>query len=151
MISFDGTYRLFLNDADPPRIEKPDKPAKARQQANAWRVRIIDLSISRPQVRHIKPRIVFATPCGEGVFKSNCANSLGRRIFRDFALDAADVLWVEHFPDMTEPVRVAVFSPVSQFGPEVYYAIDWRPIRPNELETLLMFLPESEIAASPLK
>lgn len=149
MISFDGTYRLYLNDAKPPWIGKSDKPAKARQKGNAWRVRIIDLSISRPQVRHIKPRIVFATPYGEGIFKSNCANSLGRRIFRDFALDVTDVLWVEQFPDMKEPIRVAVFSPLSQFGPDIHYAIEWRPIRPNELKTLLMFLPESEIASKP--
>jgi hypothetical protein len=39
---------------------------------------------------------------------------------------------------------VATFTPKSYFGTETYYAIDWRPIRSNELEAIKLFIPECD-------
>ncbi len=41
-------------------------------------------------------------------------------------------------------VDVATFKPKSYFGTEIFYAVDWRPIRPNELEAIKPFIPETE-------
>ena len=134
MIFFDGTYRLQRRD---------DAPSKSMGRwACAWRLRIIDLSMSRPSVKHIKPIIVVATQTGEGLFKTTCAESMGRRICRDFTLDIAEILWIEHFPDNPDRMYVASFRPKSYFGHETFYDIDWRLIRPNEIEAIKPFIPE---------
>lgn len=137
MIFFDGTYRLQQAD----RLKR----APIRQWAYAWRIRIINLSFSRSQVVHLRPFIVFATQSGGGVFKSNCAESLGKRICRDFDLDVSEVLWVERFNQDHGRILVATFSPQGPLGPYPSYAVAWRPVRPNELETLKMFIPASEL------
>ena len=113
-----------------------------QQWAYAWRVRIINLSISLPEVRHLWPFVVFVSPAGDGIFKTNCAESLGKNICRDFDLDIRQVLWMEHFPDAPEEIYTAVFRPQSYYGPEMFYDVGWRPIRPNELAVIKPFIPE---------
>jgi hypothetical protein len=140
MISFDGTYRLHFK----PKSHRSGQ-SSSHENAYAWRVRIIDLTISRPQVRHIKPWIVFARPASDDLFKSNCAESLGRNICRDFRLEVDRILWIEYFPETPEPVRIAVFTPHNHVGPGSGYTIQWRPARPNEFDILTAFLPEGEI------
>jgi hypothetical protein len=135
LLLFDGTYRLqrredTFSNADPNR-------------ASAWRLRLFDFSISHPDVKHLRPYAVVATQTGEGIFKATCAESLGKRICRDFNLETDDILWIEHYPD--EPaLYVAMFKPRSYFGHEIFYTIDWRPIRPNELQLIQPFIPEIE-------
>ena len=135
MIIFDGTYRLQRqDDASPMPIGK---------WVCSWRLRIIDFSINRLDVQHLRPNVVVATQTGQGIFKTTCAESLGKRICRDFNLKIEEILWIEHYPD--EPaLYVATFAPKSYFGTEIFYAIDWRPIRPNELEAIKPFIPEAE-------
>jgi len=136
MIFFDGTYRLQRRD---------DAPSTSMGRwACAWRLRLIDLSMSRPEVKHIKPIIVVATQTGEGLFKTTCAESMGRRICRDFTLDIDAILWIEHFPDNPDRMYVASFRPKSYLGHATFYDIDWRPIRPNELEAIKPFIPECD-------
>lgn len=137
MIVFDGTYRLQRRD-DPPSTSFV-------RWACSWRLRIIDLSMSRPGVKHIRPIIVVATQTGEGLFKTTCAESMGRRICRDFNLDISQILWIEHFPDNPDRMYVASFTPKSYFGPETFYNIDWRPIRSNEIEAINSFIPECDV------
>ena len=135
MILFDGTYRLQRQENSPP------KPIG--RWACSWRLRIIDFSFNQPDVQHLRPNVVVATQTGEGIFKTTCAESLGKRICRDFDLKIDEILWIEHYPD--EPaLYVATFKPKSYFGTEIFYAIDWRPIRPNELEAIKPFIPETE-------
>jgi len=76
--------------------------------------------------------------------KTTCADSLGKRICRDFDLDINEILWIEHFPGEPQRMYVATFTPKSYFGTETYYAIDWRPIRSNELEAIKLFIPECD-------
>lgn len=113
-----------------------------KQSAYAWRVRIIDLSLGRPDIRHLRPFIVFTNPDGNGIFKTTCAESLGKKIFRDFNLNMAETLWVEFIPETAEKIYAAVFTPKFTFGTDSYYHIDWRPLRPNELDAIKPFISE---------
>ena len=135
MILFDGIYRLQRRE---------DKSSIFnRNWACSWRLRLFDVSVSHPDVKHLRPYAILATQTGEGIFKTTCAESLGKRICRDFKLTIDEILWIEHYPD--EPaLYVAMFKPKSYFGSEIFYAIDWRPIRPNELQMIQPFIPEIE-------
>ena len=136
MIFFDGIYRL-----------PEDRGKRARQQkkyASEWRVRIIDLAMSRPHVRHLRPYVVVASQDRESIFKSKCAESIGKRICRDFDLDVSQVLWIEHITTEPEQMKVAEFIQKIGFGYERYYTIRWREIRENELRTIQPFIPEAK-------
>ena len=135
MILFDGTYCLQRREDKSPNAD--------RNWGCSWRLRLFDFSISHPDVKHLRPYAVVATQTGEGIFKTTCAESLGKRICRDFSLEIDSILWIEHYPD--EPaLYVAMFKPKSYFGHEIFYSIDWRPIRPNELQLIQPFIPEIE-------
>ena len=136
MIYYDGTYRLQRKD------DATFKPTD--KWACAWRLRILDLSLGQPDVKHLKPIVVVATQDYAGFFKTTCAESLGKRICRDFDLDIHEVLWIEHFPNEPGQMYVATFTPKQYLGPEIFYHIDWRPIRINELEAIKSFIPESD-------
>lgn len=136
MIFFDGTYRL--------QRRKDFQTDTSVRKANAWRLRIINLTISQPEVKHLKPIIVVATHTGEGIFHTTCAESLGKRVCRDFNLDVKELLWIEHFPDRPERMYVATFKLLSYSGHENYYSIGWRPIRSNEVDAIRPFIPEAE-------
>ena len=134
MIFFDGTYRLRVGT---------DGSARSRlKSAYAWRVRIINLSLGQPGIRHLRPFIVFINPEGAGIFKTNCAESLGKKICRDFNLNIPQTLWLELFPDTTDKIYAAVFTPTFSYGPETFYNIDWRPMRSNELTAIAPFIDE---------
>ena len=135
MIIFDGTYRLQRQE---------DKSSNADSNwACSWRLRLFDFTISHPDVKHLKPYAIMATQTGGGIFKTTCAESLGKRICRDFNLEIEEILWIEHYPE--EPaLYVAMFKPKSYMGNEIFYAIDWRSIRPNELQVIQPFIPEIE-------
>ncbi len=137
MIFFDGIYRLRYG-------ERKRRAASSADGGGAWRVRIINLSLGCPQVAHLRPFIVFASPTGEGIFKASCAESLGRSICRDFDLNPQETLWVECLPGSSGRLHVAVFIPRPSAGPDVIYRVTWRTIRPNEGKTLQKFLPENE-------
>jgi hypothetical protein len=136
LIFFDGIYRLQRREDDQ---SKPDD-----KRTEAWRVRIINLSISQPDVKHLRPIIIVATRTNEGIFRTTCAESIGKRICRDFNLKINEILWIEHYPDESVPMYVAAFVPKSYIGPEIFYSVDWRPIRSNEIEAIRPFIPEVE-------
>jgi hypothetical protein len=133
LLIFDGTYRL--------QRREDTSSEDDRNQACSWRLRLFDFSINHPVVKYLKPYAVVATQTGEGIFKTTCAESLGKRVCRDFDLNIDDILWIEHYPD--EPaLYVATFKPKSYLGNEIFYTIDWRPIRPNEIKVIQPFIPE---------
>jgi hypothetical protein len=66
-----------------------------------------------------------------GIFKTSCAESMGKRICRDFDLDVDDVLWVEAFTDLPGTFYVAVFTPRYQDAGN-HFIVSWRPILSNE-------------------
>jgi len=53
------------------------------------------------------------------------------------------ILWIEHFHNDPESMYVARFEPKFSFGYETFYSVDWRRIRPNELEAISPFIPEA--------
>ena len=134
MIIYDGTYRF----------RKPNKQGDTSisQWRWAWRIRIIDLNLSRPEVRHLKPIVIVASQTDISSCLTSCAESIGKRISRDFNLDVSHVLWVEYFPNKLTNWYVAVFTPKSRFGPDIFYSIHWRPIRPNEIDVIKKYIPE---------
>lgn len=135
MILFDGTYRLQRQDDASQEI--------VGKWACSWWLRIIDFSMGHPGVQYLKPYVIIATQTGEGIFKTTCAESLGKRIYRDFNLKIDETLWIEHYPDESA-LYVAIFKPKSYFGTEMFYHVDWRPIMPNEFEAIKPFIPDAD-------
>ncbi len=135
MIFFDGTYRLKGSGVAP--VQSVGK------WTCSWRIRIIDFSLSSPKVNHLRPLAVVVTP-ERGSSEKSCADSLGKVICRDFDLDINEVLWIEHFTDDPEHLHVANFKPRSHLGSEIFYEAEWRGVRPNELEVIKPFIPETE-------
>ena len=134
MLIYDGIYRL----RGTPQTASLHKPP-----ACAWRVRIINLTLSQPQVDHLKEFVILAVPTGDGVFHTSCADSMGRIICRDFSLDIRRLSWIEHFPrGGNHPLSVAVFQAVHLVGSDTLFTIDWRTIRTDEIKMLRRFVFE---------
>jgi hypothetical protein len=134
MIVYDGIYRL------PARANQGFKPRN--QWEYAWQVRIINLALNHSMVQHLKPIIVAVNQTGSKSCLASCAESIGKKISRDFKLDISRVLWIEHFPNNIKQWHVADFKPKSHIGPDIHYHIQWRPIRPKEAELIKPFIPE---------
>ena len=134
MIVYDGIYRLptGVNQRFHPRSE----------WEYAWQVRIINLDLSQTTVEHLRSRLVVVNQTGSKTCLTSCAESIGKKISRDFDLDVTRVLWVEHFPNNQKQWFVAAFKPKSSFGPDITYHIQWRPIRPNEIDLIKRFVSE---------
>lgn len=125
MLVFDGTYMLA----------RKEDPGSTPAYACGWRVKIIDFSSGDPAHPHIRPYAVLAVRKSGGIFKTSCAESLGKRICSDFALKVDDLLWIEAFPDRPDDLYVAVFSPRYRDS-DINYTIKWRPILENERDAV---------------
>ena len=131
MIVYDGTYHL-----------QPDTEQGLRPRTKwvcTWRVRIINLTVGQPAVRHLKPIIVVANQTGLATGLTTCAEAIGKKISLDFKLDIKKVLWIEHFPSKPGQWCAAVFTSKTSFGPDRNYTIQWRPLRPNEAQLIKHF------------
>ena len=128
MIVFDGTYRL----------ERKEDPGASPAHACSWRVKLIDFSSSDPSHPHIRPYAVLAFREEGGIFKTSCAESMGKRICRDFGLKVDDLLWVEAFPDLPDTLYVAGFTP-RYHDTDIHYTVTWRPILKNELAAVALW------------
>jgi hypothetical protein len=131
MIVFDGTYRL-----------QPDTdrgPTPKTKWLCTWRVRIIELPAGRPAVRHLKPTVVVANPCGLAASLNSCAEAVGKKISRDFKLDIKKVLWIEHIPARPGQWHAAIFTPKAMLDADINYRINWRPLRPDEQRLIKRF------------
>ncbi len=138
MICFDGTYRF----------KRPEDAGVRRQRwRNAWRLRIIDLSMGAPGIRQIRPVIVAAVWDGRGHSRYNCAETLGRRICRDFDLAPERVLWLERPCGRPDEVYVADYRPGPKTDGPPVYTIQWRRAAANELAAATPFVPEFAAAA----
>ena len=132
---FDGTYRLKPLDGGNIPI---------RKWTDAWRIRIIDLALIRSDIRYLRPRIVVAVQTGTKTLRTSCAESLGKRICRDFDLDAREILWVEQFPEDYKKYYVATFISRPHMGVGSHDSVTWRPASPNELSAIKPYIPEME-------
>jgi hypothetical protein len=136
MIFFDGNYRSkSIGEAE-------SKPIKEWEYS--WRVRIINLELGLYEqgVQFLRPVVIFAVQNGGRPLKTNCAESMGRRICRDFELNVEEILWIEYFPSDSEPLKVASFRPRTFMGPNTFYTVSWRVARPNELMAIEAFIPD---------
>jgi hypothetical protein len=131
MILFDGTYRW-------PASGEASKTRK--DWAFSCSLRIIDLSADNPDINYLKPLVVIATETSRGPYRTTCAESMGKRIFRDFKMDVDKTLWIESRLDDPDQMIVGIFKPKSHAGYETYYSIAWRPILPNEFELIKPFI-----------
>ena len=136
MLIYDGTYRLPADDIQ--------RSAPISRWTCAWRVRIVDRALAQPEVKHLKPHIVLANQVGGQVSLNSCAESIGRKICRDFNLAVEKAFWVESFPNRPDQWYLATFASGSSFGLDKSYKISWRPIRPNEIDSLKIYFPEFE-------
>ena len=134
MIFFDGIYRLGR--------QRKGEADLTCAYASAWRVRIIDFSASHQEMKHIRSIAVVASQTGDGIFKTSCVESVGKKICRDFNLCVVDVLWVEIFKNDPENLYVASFKPKGYNLFDVVYDISWRKAAPNEREAVCRFITE---------
>ena len=125
-------------------VDDAQRSAPISRWSCAWRVRIIDRDLAQPEIKHLKPYIVLANQVGGQVSFNSCAESVGKRICRDFNLAVEKIFWVEHFPKRSHQWYTASFSIQSSFGPDKSYNIAWRILRPNEIESLKVYFPEFE-------
>ena len=139
MIVYDGIYRL-------PNGENRGLKPRTRREC-AWQVRIVNLGLSPSPVQYLKSMIVVANQTGSKPCLACCAESIGKKISRDFNLDIPRVLWIEHFPTNRHQWFAAVFRLKSSLGPDIDYHIDWRPLRPKEIDIIRPFVPEIGPAA----
>ena len=149
MIIFDGTYR-WKAPMDPP------SRAFRKKWEMSCDLKVIDLSLSHPDVTHLKRYVVVALETTPGPMKTSVADTMGMRIFRDFKLNRHNVLWIEGRWNHSEALEVATFSPDPASGLETRYRISWRPILSNELLLIRAYLPGSffeprEATIHPLK
>ena len=84
MIVYDGIYRL------PTGMDQDFKPRA--QWEYAWQVRIINLGLEPSPVEQLKPMIVVANQTGSKTCLTSCAESIGKKISRDFNLIIPRVL-----------------------------------------------------------
>ncbi len=136
MAKKEGQHFLLLHD----RIYRLPGVGK---WAVGWRLRVINLSAGQPEIRHLRPLVVVVIQTGERAIKANCAQGMGKMICKELELDIERILWIEHFPKTEELMRVAIFKPDPLFGAESY-SVFWRPVRPNEIEAVRLFVPEIE-------
>jgi hypothetical protein len=134
VIFFDGTYRLKPLDQE--------EPAPISEWTCAWRVRIINFALSRPDVQYLRPIVLYAAQTGDCPLRTTCAESLGKRICRDFDLKIDQILWVEQLPKQNEDYFVATFIQRPHMGPSPHDSVSWRPIHHNELAAIRYFIPE---------
>ena len=134
MIIYDEIYRM------PDKASQDFKPKS--HWTYSWQVRIIDLGLSQSTVEHLRSKIVVFNQTGSKICLTSCAESIGKKVSRDFDLDVSRLLWVEQFPNNQKQWLVAVFTPKSSLGPDLIYHIQWRPIRPNEIDLIKPFISE---------
>ena len=138
MIIYDGIFKW----------EGPDQGCSGCEACHnsdaVWliscRLKIIDLQKASLGTLPLKRHMVVAQDVSNGPTRRICAESLGRRIFKEFNLDIRRTLWVEHDPRLRQGHHVALFTPAYHDGDELIYTITWRPLLDGEKE-LLNLLP----------
>lgn len=131
MIVFDGTYRWKIPHSHVTRSFR-------KHWGMSCDLKIIDMNLHQPDVRHLKRYLVLACETTQTPMKTSAAETLGRQIFRDFNLTRQNVLWME-YRGTPPSLNVAVFTPVP-YGFETHYRIVWRPAHVNEQKLADSFL-----------
>lgn len=129
------------------RYEWSGKKTGRRNPVNWWggacHLKILDLAAGKSGVPMIKPIVIIIKDTSEGSSSKICAPELVKYVCRDFQLDIHKLLWIEYNPVPEPGFEVARFQPVAEISDETLYTVNWRPIRPNELEMIKPFCQEA--------
>jgi hypothetical protein len=106
---------------------------------------MIDLSLSNPNVLHLRPKIVVASDVNEGPKRKICAETLGKQIYKEFDLDIKRTLWVEYDPSIPTKMAAALMKPQYHDGREIIYSIQWRKLMTSEKEIIRRFIPRLDV------
>jgi len=109
----------------------------------SYNLKIIKIVKSRSNVYIIKPHVVIFSDTGEGFSARDHTQNLAKKVCRDFKLDINKVLWIEYYPKKPASMEVAMLKPATKIGSDTIYSVTWRPIRPNELELIMEYVPEA--------
>lgn len=134
MLVFNGTFRVENS------FSNAEKSASG--ELLSCYLRIIDLSLSRPDICYLKPSIVVAANTSLSPQDLTCIESMGKKIFENFDLELRRTLWIEMDDDDTSLMSVAMLTPTSRSRQDMY-DISFRPLMYNELVMLSPFIPES--------
>lgn len=119
--------------------------------ASSYMLKIIDISKNRPKVHILKPIIIIVSDTGKGASAANCSENLAKSVCKDFGIDFNKMLWIDYHPHKPAYMKVAMFKPLTTIGSDTLYSVTWRPIRPNELEMIIPFVPEAKSIAEKQK
>ena len=135
MILFDGTYNWSG------KRETGGRPVS--WWPSSYRLKIIDTSRRQANVIAMRPILILITDTGKGGSAVNYAQELAKTVCRDFDLDIDKVRLIEYADQDPELSRVATLTLVTALGRENLYTVEWRDIRPNELELLGHYLEKA--------
>ena len=138
MIVFDDIFKWEGPDEGCPGCEGCHNSDSDAVWLISCKLKIVDLQKAIPQATPMKTHLVLAEDISDGPTRRICAESLGRKIFKEFDLDIRRTLWVEYDPMLKEGHHVADFRPGYHDGQEMIYTINWRPLLPGEKEFLAL-------------
>lgn len=99
----------------------------------AYDLKIIDLSEGRETISFMRPFLCVFTNTGSGYSVSANPEKFAKRICEDFSLDIEKVLWVEQQESGSHSFDIITFNKKGHLGQMVFYSIDRRKPRKNEL------------------
>ena len=112
----------------------------------SWFPGAYDITIARiaeksSKLVFIRPYMCVYTNTGSGYSVSANPEKFAKRICEDFHLKMEKVLWVEQLSPDGDDFEVVVFHQKGRMGNTVFYDMEKRPARPNEISRILQHLP----------
>lgn len=124
-----------------------DGKTKGREKPVSWwpgsyHVKIISMGAGKGNVSFLVPTIVLLknaklNPTMNTSLR-NYIYSFAQKISKKYNLTMEKTLWVEIDAD----IRVIRIKPDPHFSKTIRFSIPWRPIRPNELDTIKPYLDD---------
>ncbi|MCK5686533.1 hypothetical protein KAJ27_20525 [bacterium] len=106
----------------------------------SYRVKIVQLGTDKENIQYLFNTAVILknakTQKTMNTSLKNYIHNFAKKIAKEYNLDISKTMWVE----VDDKIRVASLIPDQKIVPEILYSISWRPIRPNELETLQPYI-----------
>lgn len=132
MILYDGIYKWDgkTGESDKPICWWP----------GSYYLRIVDFSVQKSGVMHLKPYAVLCRNAGRGTSIRNCIDNFARRVAADFKIDIDKTIWAEVVPSEPPELKIAVLKYQRLVGRTPIYSAEWREARSNERQLLEPFL-----------
>ncbi len=117
-------------------MEKRDRQKPISWWPGCYRVRIIRLGQENDTLKYLFPlAVVFKPVKTKAVMNTALENYIhyfAEEISRQYGLEPAKALWIR----LGDPIQVAQLRPERKLSDETFYAVSWRSVRPNEMETI---------------